>query len=241
MMHKELKTVYEDDTIKLTYIDMGSDDLAISVSSSPRYAQGEEISIEQFIGTLINNNLSSLFVIEKVRTQLGNNLNLPRVAAEIAQVSKNYNNVYGLGYCSGGSLAIVLSKYLYMKSVTAITPMWSFHPDFIQSPSGRFLLDTFTAYYENWDMKDIRGHFNDETQYYLFASDSDFDKEQMSYFPVQDNITKFEFGPAFGHDLPVALSDGKLEELIMSCIIGEPETVSSFILDYYKEHDQSIL
>lgn len=239
MMHKELTTIYEDDTIKLTYVNMGSDDLVISVSSSPRYAQGEEMSIEQFVGTLINNKMSAIFIIEKVRTQLGNNLDLPKIAAQIASVSKDYHTVHGLGYCSGGSLAIVLSKYLYMRSVTAITPMWSFHPDFV--PEGDFRRDMFTAYYEHWNMKDIGEHFRDDTQYYLFASDGEFDKQQMQYFPVQNNITKFEFGPAFGHDLPIALPDGQLEELIMSCILGNPKKVTNFIEDYYKEHDQSIL
>lgn len=230
---------YEDDEVKITFLDMGSDDLVLSFSSSPRYAQGETMSQEQFVGTLVNYKMSALFIIEKVRTQLGNNLNLAKIAAQIALKAKDYNKVFSIGYCSGGSLGIVFSKYINMDSVVAITPQWSFHPDVMPKEDFRYAL--FTEYYENWDMKDIGGHFKDATDYYIFGTSSSVDMLQLSHFPEQDNIHMIQFGPAFGHDLPVALPSGKLEDLIMSCLYGDGQEVLDFIASYYEEPDQNTL
>lgn len=228
---------YEDDEVKITFLDMGSENLMLSFSSSPRYAQGETMSQEQFVGTLVRYEMSALFIIEKVRSQLGNNLNLAKIASRIALKAKDYHKIFSVGYCTGGSLGIVFSKYINIDSVVSITPQWGFHPDYVPEDDWRFSL--FTAYYENWNMKDIGGHFKDETDYYIFGTSSSVDMLQLCHFPEQDNIHMLQFGPAFGHDLPMELPEGKLEDLIMSCLDGDGQEVLDFIASYYEESDQS--
>lgn len=233
-MHRELITLLEDEFVKVNYFDAKSDDIVISFSSTPRVDQDEEIAIEQFIGTLSNQNITGIFIIDK-QSSYGNKLNFSEIAAAIAPVLVKANKVHAIGYCMGGFLAILMSKVISISSVVAITPQWSIHPSILPEDS---YLRQFTNKIVDWVYPTLSGSFREHTNYYIFNSDDPDDQHQIKYFPVQDNINIFEFGHGFGHDLPEAL-DGKLEELMLECINENPEAVSSFITNYYEELDQS--
>lgn len=227
-MQEELITLIDNDYVKITYFDKKSDDVVISFSSTPRLAQGEEIAIEQFIGTLSCNNMTGIFIIDK-QSSYGNKLNFSEIAAAIAPLVVKANRVHAIGYCMGGFLAILMSKVINLNSVVAITPQWSIHPDIL--PESSYLRE-FTNRVVDWVYPSLENKFAESTEYYIFNSDDEDDQYQIKFFPVQKNVHIFEFGPAFGHDLPEAL-DGKLEDLMLSCINGNPEFVSEFIGSYY--------
>lgn len=228
-MLESLINLYEDDYLKITYFDKKSEDIVISFSSTPRLAQGEEVAIEQFIGTLSRNNISGIFVIDKT-SSYGNRISLAKVASLISPIVKDALRVHAIGYCMGGFLAIALSKSIYLNSVVAVTPQWSIHPDVLPAES---YLNIFTNQIDEWLIKDLSGYFLEDTRYYILNSDDPDDQHQIKYFPTQDNVTIFEFGPAFGHDLPEAL-DGELERLMLLCINNNGDQVEDFITGYYE-------
>lgn len=228
-MKETLTNLYEDDHLKITYFDKKSEDIVVSFSSTPRLAQGEAVAIEQFIGTLSRNNISGIFVIDKT-SSYGNRISLAKVASLISPITKNALRVHAIGYCMGGFLAIALSKSIYLHSVVAVTPQWSIHPDILPTES---YLNIFSSQIDEWLIKDLSGYFADDTRYYILNSDDSDDQYQIQYFPKQDNVTIFEFGPAFGHDLPEAL-DGELERLMLLCINDDGDQVRDFITSYYK-------
>lgn len=235
MSEEKLISLYEDDFLKITYFDKKSDDIVISFSSTPRLLQGEEVAIEQFIGTLSRNNISGIFVIDKT-SSYGNKISLAKIASLISPIVKDALRVHAIGYCMGGFLAIALSKSIYLNSVVAVTPQWSIHPDVLPPQS---YLNIFSSQINEWAIKDLSGYFADDTRYYILNSDDPDDQHQIKYFPKQENISIFEFGSAFGHDLPEAL-DGNLERLMLLCINNKGGLVTQFIEDYYKELGQSI-
>ena len=233
-MIRSLTTLIDNEDVLVNYFDAKSKDVVLSFSSTPRLAQGEEVAIEQFIGTLSNNNLTSIFVIDK-KSSYGNKISLEEIAAAIAPILIRADRVHAVGYCMGGFLAILMSKIINIESVVAITPQWSIHPEYL--PDNSYLRE-FTNRITKWKYPTLHGSFRDHTKYYIFNSDDPDDQEQIKHFPQQKNIHIFEFGPAFGHDLPEAL-DGKLEELMLSCMFYGPDTTNNFIKDYYKELGQS--
>lgn len=229
-MTKEILTnLYEDDFLKITYFDKKSEDLVISFSSTPRLMQDEAVAIEQFIGTLSRNEISGIFVIDKT-SSYGNKISLAKIASLISPITKNALRVHSIGYCMGGFLAIAISKFIHLNSVVAVTPQWSIHPDVLPSES---YLNIFTNKIDEWLIKDLSGHFVEGTRYYVLNSDDPDDQHQIKYFPVQSNVEIFEFGPAFGHDLPEQL-DGDLERLMLLCINNEGTLVKEFIDSYYE-------
>jgi hypothetical protein len=236
-MHRELKTLIDNDFVKVNYFDAKSSDVVISFSSTPRVDQEEEIAIEQFIGTLSKQDITGIFIVDK-QSSYGNKINFSEIAAAIAPIIIKADRVHAIGYCMGGFLAILMSKVINLSSVVAITPQWSIHPDVLPSDS---YLNRFTREINDWVYPTLEGKFAENTNYYIFNSDDPDDQHQIKYFPNDlDNIYIYEFGPAFGHDLPESL-DGKLEELMLSCIFEGGQKVYDFIKDYYEELGQSIL
>lgn len=222
-------TLIDNDTLKITYFDKDSDDIFLSFSSTPRLAQGEEIAMEQFVGTLSNNNKAGIFIIDK-QSSYGNKISMEDIANLVSPIINN-RKTYAVGYCMGGFLAIDMSRCVKIESVVAITPQWSIHPDILPKDS---YLNVFTDKIESWKIPDLSNSFNNETNYFIFNSDDGDDQYQIQFFPALDNLKIFEFGPAFGHDLPGTLNDGRLESLMLSCMYGESSLVSEFISNYYK-------
>jgi len=228
-MQETLITLLDNEFVKISYFDKKSDDVVLSFSSTPRLAQGEEIAEEQFVGTLSNNNVTGIFIIDK-QSSYGNKINFGEIAATIAPIIINAERVHAVGYCMGGFLAILMSKVISLHSVVAITPQWSIHPDIL--PESSYLRE-FTNRIDSWEVISLENSFNDTAKYFIFNSNDVDDQYQIQFFPEQENLEIFEFGPATGHDLPEALG-GKLEELMFACINDNPKMVEDFIDSYYK-------
>ena len=228
-MQETLITLLDNEFVKISYFDKKSDDVVLSFSSTPRLPQGEEIAEEQFIRTLSSNNVTGIFIIDK-QSSYGNKINFGEIAATIAPIIINAERVHAVGYCMGGFLAILMSKVISLHSVVAITPQWSIHPDIL--PESSYLRE-FTNRIDSWEVISLENSFNDTTKYFIFNSNDADDQYQIQFFPEQENLEIFEFGPATGHDLPEALG-GKLEELMFACINDNPKTVKDFIDSYYK-------
>jgi len=226
---EKLTTLIDNEFIKITYFDKPSKDVFLAFSSTPRLAQGEEVAIEQFVGTLSHNSKASIFIIDK-QSSYGNKIDPEEIASLILPIV-NGRPVQAVGYCMGGFLAIMLSEYMDISNVVAITPQWSIHPEVLPSDS---YLNVFTKRIGLWTISDLSKSFNDKTNYFIFNSNDPDDQYQIKYFPDLKNLAIFEFGEAFGHDLPQALNDGELESLMMDCVYGNSSNVSSFISNYYK-------
>ena len=228
-MKENLITLIDNDTLKITYFDKDSDDIFLAFSSTPRLAQGEEVAIEQFIGTLSHNEKAAIFIIDK-QSSYGNKIDMNEIADLIAPIV-NGRKTNAIGYCMGGFLAIDMSRYIKIESVVAITPQWSIHPSILPEDS---YLNVFTKRVDSWKIVDLSQSFNDTTNYFIFNSNDGDDQYQIRFFPSIDNLKIFEFGPAFGHDLPEALNDGTLESLMLDCVYGNSDLVSGFISSYYE-------
>jgi hypothetical protein len=225
----ELTELINDEFLKITYFDKESDDIFLAFSSTPRLAQGEEVAIEQFIGTLSNNKKAAIFIIDK-QSSYGNKIDMKKIADLISPIIAG-RNTHSIGYCMGGFLAIDMSNYISIDSVVAMTPQWSIHPDILPKNS---YLNIFTNNIDSWKIKDLSQSFNSQTRYFIFNSHDGDDQYQIGFFPERPNLKIFEFGVAFGHDLPEALNDGTLESLMLNCVYGDSHLVSDFISSYYE-------
>jgi predicted esterase YcpF (UPF0227 family) len=217
---EELHLIERNDTHKISYFEKDSDDVIISFSSTPRI--GDVEGHEQFIGTLSQNNKTSIFIID-LKNSYGNSLDWDRVASLILPIIKG-RRVHAIGYCMGGFLATVLSKYINIDVVVSITPQYSIHPDLMPAYS---FLRIWSDQIKEWKIKSLDDYFSSTTKYYILSSEDRDDVDQMAMYPELPNIKQFIF-PGTGHDLPAVLDDN-LGMLILSCINDKPEIVENFI------------
>lgn len=222
-----LITLLDDEFTKITYFDKQSDEVIVSFSSTPRLPSGETEAPEQFIGTISSIGVTGVFVIDKT-SSYGNKIDPNLIFETILPIIRG-KVVYSVGYCMGGFLAIAMSKILASDAVVAITPQWSIHPDILPADS---YLNQFTDKIQKWTIPSLKKSFDKNTRYYVLNSDDADDQHQIKFFPKADNIRVFEFGPAFGHDLPQSLGS-KTEDLVLDCLYGYPETVEQTISEYY--------
>ena len=217
---EELVLIEKTKDHKISYFEKGSDDVVISFSSTPRI--GDEEGHEQFIGTMSQNNKTAIFIID-LDNSYGNNLDWDHIVSLIKPII-NGRRVSAVGYCMGGFLATVLSKYIEIDTVVSITPQFSIHPNLMPSYS---FLRIWADRINDWKIESLDGHFVNNTNYYIFGSEYIDDTDQINMYPELPNITKFIF-PGTSHDLPAVL-DEHLGRLMLACIDGNPKMVADFI------------
>lgn len=218
-LFEELTLIERNDSHKISYFEKHSDEVIISFSSTPR--MGDNEGHEQFIGTMSKEGKTAIFIID-LDSSYGNNLDWDRIVELITPIISG-RKVYAVGYCMGGFLATVLSKYIDVEAVVAITPQYSIHPDYMPDYS---FLRIWADRVKKWNIKSLDGYFNDTTKYYVFGSEHRDDLDQLAMFPSMPNITTFMF-PDTAHDLPEVLGED-LNRLMMLCINGKPEVVDHY-------------
>jgi hypothetical protein len=224
-LKKEIITLFEDDFCRISMIDGDTEVVTVSISSTPRI--GEEFSKEEFVKTSTKDG-KAVFLIDKT-SSYGNRLDWNLIIDTLSPhlVDKD---VRAIGFCMGGFLATVLSKYFKIHSVVAVTPQYSIMPEFLQDNS--YLLALYTKSISEWKVPSLEGYFQEETNYYIFASSDEEDMVQIANFPIQDNVFIFDFGEDYGHSLPGQLG-ADLEVLVEACFEHEPWVVTDFIEDHY--------
>ena len=229
---KDIIVLEENDLWRISMIDGDTDIVTVSISSSPRI--GQEFANEEFIGTSSKDG-KAIFLIDKTNS-FGNRLDWPHIVELLTPHLKD-KTVRAIGFCMGGFLATVLSKYFKIDSVVAITPQYGVAPEYFPPKDydgERF--DWFTELYTDridvFHIPSLDGYFQDETRYYIFNSSFDLDQMQIKYFPQQENIIVFEFGEDYGHGLPGDLGED-LPVLVEECFDHRPEAVYDYILNHY--------
>jgi predicted esterase YcpF (UPF0227 family) len=223
--YKEIVTIEETDLWKVSRI--ANDDskiLTISFSSSPRI--GESVAKEEFIGTA--SQTDAIFIIDKTNS-FGNSLDWEHIANLIKPYASN-KIVRAIGFCMGGFLSVVLSRYISMQCVIAITPQYSIMDGYIDRSN--FPADMYTDKVSEWKIPTLDGYFVDKTNYYVMYTHEQMDLDQIKHFPKQKNVFLIDFGPAFNHGLPGQLGDS-LELVVGLLFKGRVSRVNSFIKKFY--------
>lgn len=230
---KDIVVLEETDLWRISMIDGDTDIVTVSISSSPRI--GQEFANEEFIGTASKDG-KAIFLIDKTNS-FGNRLDWPHII-ELLAAHLDGKKVRAIGFCMGGFLATVLSKYFNIDSVVAITPQYGVAPEYfpkeqIGTDDFQWFLNLYTNKIDHFYIPSLDGYFQDRTQYYILNSSSELDQLQIKYFPKQDNIVIFEFGKDFDHGLPGQLGES-LPVLVDACFNHKPEVVTQFIDNHYK-------
>ena len=226
---KPIITLEENDLWRISMIDGDTDIVTVSISSSPRI--GEPFAHEEFIGSASRDG-KAIFLIDKT-SSFGNRLDWPHII-ELLTPHLEDKDVRAIGFCMGGFLAVVLSKYFNIHSVVAITPQYGVSPDYFPNGECSWFTELYTDKIDTFHIPDLDGYFQDHTNYYIFNSEGDIDQLQIPHFPTQDNVFIFEFGEDYDHQLPGQL-DRDLPILAYACFDHEPWVVSEFIEDHYAE------
>ncbi len=225
--YKEIVTIEETDLWKVSRIaDDESDTLTISISSTPRI--GESMAKEEFVST--TSQTDAIFIIDKTNSY-GNSLDWDHIANLIRPYTVN-KKVRAVGFCMGGFLSIVLSKYIDMYAVVAMTPQYSVMEDYINRSNFPAVL--YTDKITEWNIPTLDGYFVDKTKYYIAYSHDPQDFDQAQYFPKQDNVYMIDFGPDYDHGLPGQLGDD-LELVVGLMFNNKLRKVNKFIRKHYSD------
>tara|TARA_B110000483_G_C18125493_1_gene515447 strand:- start:286 stop:1005 length:720 start_codon:yes stop_codon:yes gene_type:complete len=236
---KPLTTLFEDNFLRISMADgFGDPDLVtLSISSSPRI--GEKVAKEEFFGTITATSGKAIFIIDKT-SSFGNRLDWDLIQTMLTPHLEG-KTIRAVGFCLGGFLAVVLSKYFKIDAVIAITPQYGVSPDyFIRNENDpnpdrfNWFTDLYTDKIDVFHIPDLNGYFQDRTRYYVLHGCFDFDLMQMKYFPVQDNIVVFDFGEDYSHGLPGDLGLD-LPTIINACAEHKPEVVFDYIKKHYED------
>jgi hypothetical protein len=224
-MRKEIITLEETDLWRISMIDGDTDTVTISISSSPRI--GQEFANEEFIGTASKHG-KAIFLIDKTNS-FGNLLDWQHIL-EVMSPHIEDKRVRAIGFCMGGFLSIVLSKYIVMDCVVAITPQYSIMDGYIDRSN--FPADLYTDRVSEWKIPTLDGYFSDDTNYYVMYTQEQMDLDQIKHFPSLDNVFLIDFGTDFDHGLPGQLGDD-LDILVDACFEHEPWVLYEFIENHY--------
>lgn len=236
---KDIITLYEDDFLRLSMVDSDGDPglVALSVSSSPRI--GEKVAKEEFFGTVTATSGKAIFIIDKT-SSFGNRLDWDLIQTMLTPHLEG-KTVRAVGFCLGGFLAVVLSKYFKIDAVVAVTPQYGISPDYFirdESLPNPDMFSWFTELYTDkidvFHIPDLNGYFQDRTKYYILHGCFDLDLMQIKYFPIQDNIVILDFGEDYSHGLPGDLEDD-LPMIVNACADHKPEVVVDYIKKHYED------
>lgn len=227
-----IQVLDENDFWRVSMIDGNTDVVTIAISSSPRI--GQEFADEEFKPAATQDG-KGIFIIDKTNS-FGNSLDWDTIV-EVISPHIDGKTVRAVGFCMGGTLAIILSKFIKIDSVVAITPQYSaaaeYFPEYGEEHNPyTWFNELYTDKIKTYHIRSLDGYFGESTQYYVFNSSFNLDQLMISYFPEQENITIFEFGEDYSHGLPGDLGRD-LNILVTACWNHHPEVVTKFINDHY--------
>lgn len=212
MNHGAIPTLFEDDHMKITYLDGEGDFCMVTFVGVGLGQGGVDIQNEEF--KKLDPNLGpQIFVFDKNRSW-GNAIDFEKMTSIIAPISEN-RRVITMGLSMGGFLAVVASKYLSPEACIAFVPQYSMHPQIM--PGER----RWAAYARNitkWNIPSLEAYFDQETQFYVFFTADPMERQHLVKFPDQDNIQTYMVRTN-GHNVGQAMKDaGILYPTIEACM-----------------------
>lgn len=188
----------DDEFCKLVMVKRDSDYVSISFSSTPPFSN--PVPDFQWVG--VTKYATSFFVIDKTNSW-GNNLDWERIALIVNKYTPG-KEVHAIGFCMGGSNAILASKYIKIDRVVAFTPQYSIHPDFL---TGESYLKQYYEHIDEWLEPSLEGSFSSKTDYrIIFVSNPD-DDIQNDAIASATNIIKYDLGEDANHGGPNILGE----------------------------------
>ena len=188
----------DDEFCKLVMVKRDSDYVSISFSSTPPYSN--PVPDFQWVG--VTKYATAFFLIDKTNSW-GNNLDWERISLIINKYTPG-KEVHAIGFCMGGSNAILASKYIKIDRVVAFTPQYSIHPDFLTCDS---YLRQYYQHIDEWNQPSLEGAFGARTDYRIIIVHNPDDDIQNAVIPDGSNILKYDLGEDLEHGGPHILGD----------------------------------
>lgn len=156
-----IKLFYEDDFLKITYLDNSSSNRCLIAFTGVGHAMGGiDVQREEFFS---QHNLGMVIWITDKRRSWGNNLKVEGISNAIKSLSAE-REVFVIGNSMGGFLAVLFSSALNAKRVMAFAPQFSVSPNIVPSEKRwmYYRKDIKTIIYE-----DLSQSFSDNIDYAL--------------------------------------------------------------------------
>ncbi len=175
---KKIKIFYEDEFLKISYLDEIFSDKCLVAFTGVGYGMGGiDIQREEFFH---QHKLGMIIWITDKKRSWGNNFDIKKISNQIKLLTKD-KEIFIIGNSMGGFLGILFSKYINAKKVLAFVPQFSVSRDIIPSEK-RWI--KYTKFIKNFRYKDLVESFASQTEYALLFGD---DKEDnVHYLKFQD-------------------------------------------------------
>jgi hypothetical protein len=171
-----VKTIYEDDKIKISKKEKDSDKTFISFSSL-------NLVQEEFIK--VGDNATVIFIMDK--TKSWGNFDWENIYKIVYPYLVN-KRVFAIGHSMGGYCAILSSRYFLLEKVIAFSPQYSVHKTIVPKET-RWKIRSIDM--RKWEHISLKGSFNDKTEYHIFYGDDAKESVHRELFPEQENITMY--------------------------------------------------
>ncbi len=162
---------------------------------------------------------NALFIIDPNRTWLNGAGLIERIVAVVeAYVAEvNADEIVTLGHSMGGFAAIVLSDYLPVKTVVALSPQYSVHPDIVgDDPRWKY----FRRRIEAHRIGGVAEHMGPATSYHVFHGGRKVERPQRDRFPVAENLFHTVL-PEIAHQVPQKLSPLAVQEQVVRAAMND--------------------
>ncbi|MDA9190826.1 hypothetical protein N9P07_05240 [Alphaproteobacteria bacterium] len=154
--------------------------------------------------------------VQDVNYSWGNNLNFEGISEAINPFFSDTN--ISVGNSMGGFLSILTTKYFPINISISFVPQFSVKNTIIPNASE---FPEYTDRISNWRYPSLDGHFNSNTKYMIFSTDSVREQKHWRKIKNAPNIHKFIFKNT-KHSLAMDLKKmGVLYSLIEECIIHD--------------------
>lgn len=212
-----MELLHEDEDVRVTVSHAESDHLTLCFTGVGHAMGGVDVQAEEFLRA--SSGATAVFVIDKHRSW-GNRLDLPALAQRLAPLAAG-RTVQALGNSMGGFLAILMSRFMPLRSVVAIVPQFSVSKAVVPTENR---WDRYVEQIREWRYESLQGCFMPATDYYILAGYSTVEARQLDLFPSAANIHKIFFrGRRFEHNVAQELkAAGLLYPVIGDCFRGLP-------------------
>jgi hypothetical protein len=207
--------LHEDANVRLTVARTESEHLTLCFTGVGHAMGGVDVQDEEFHRA--SSSATAVYVIDKHRSW-GNRLDFPDIARRLSPLAEG-RTVCALGNSMGGFLAILMSRFMPLKSVVAIVPQYSVSKAVVPSENR---WDRYVDQIREWRYESLEGSFVPGTHYYVLAGYTPLEARQLDLFPSAPNIHKIYFqGPRFEHNVALELkAAGLLYPVIADCFNG---------------------
>jgi hypothetical protein len=212
-----MEVLHEDEDVRVTVGRAESDQLTLCFTGVGHAMGGVDVQAEEF--RRASSAATAVYVIDKHRSW-GNRIDFPALAQRIAPLAAGCT-VHALGNSMGGFLAILMSRFMPLRSVVAIVPQFSVCKAVVPSENR---WDRYVDQIREWRYESLQGCFSPATDYYILAGYSAVEARQLDLFPSAANIHKIFFrGRRFEHNVAQELkAAGLLYPVIADCFSGLP-------------------